>query len=173
MTFRTIFVAAAAITLLAGCGETDDNDEQTRSVEELEDEVCVHATERAHERDASLDIDDVDIEDDNIGETHRHFRTTLQQAEDDDDYQGYVAFDVSDHDADEFGIFTGADVELTLFDDQGEPLDEQPTVDDFDACAEIAQQHSIPLSPALYYVYFEPGDTETISTVTERLDDVE
>lgn len=172
MIFRNLCAATAAVALLAGCGESDDPDDNgdRQTYAELEQEVCTHATERPTELSASLEIDDVDAEADDIGETHRHFRIELQQAE--ADYRGFAAFDITDYGDDEFALFTSSDAELTLYDADGDELDVQPDVDDFDACPEISHQHSIELDAGLYFVGFGPTEQDQISTITEQIGDV-
>lgn len=172
MTIRRLVFATAAAALIAACGDADpdDPDGDERSWEEIEQEVCTHATERAFEAEATAEFDDVDPAEADIGVTHNHFRTEL--LEHDDGYHGWVAFDVSDRGDEEYAIFTSADAELTFYDTDGEELDDQPNTEAFDACAELTQTHLIELPAGDYRLYFDAVDVEEISTVTESIDDV-
>lgn len=173
MTSRCL-IPMLAFTLLAACGETGDpeqDDSDEHSYEDLEDEVCTHATEHALSVTASSTIDDVDVDEDDIAETHRHFRTELPTNED-DEHQGFVAFDTAEYGDEEFGVFVSTDVDLTFYGDDGEPLENQPETSEFDACAEIERQHSIELDGGTYFVHFEPAGDGEVSTITETIGDI-
>ncbi len=165
--------ALLIVTLLIGaCGEpTDDNgDPEDDNNDELtlEEEVCLHAAEDVPlGRTASASIDDVDPADQNIGEPHTHFEIELPELDDNGEYAGYMAYDA---DGGDFGLFTSIDLDVTFYDDNGDELADQPDVDAFDGCVEIEQQHSIELDDALYYVHFGPTSSDSVHTVTERLD---
>lgn len=168
-------VSVALLVAATGCGQPDDedNDDQPRSYAELADEVCTHATERPSEIEAALEREDTDPETDDVGETHRHFRILLPSPEEADDHEGWVAFDLGEYDTDEFAIFTSVETEPILYDADGQQLDTQFDVEQFDACPEIRLQHSAELDARLYYLHFPAGEDDEISTITERIGDVE
>lgn len=164
--FSTHFIFAILLTsgaLIAACGENADDPDVGETVLSPAEEACLHAQEDTPiPRTATSEAADAS---DDIGSAHRLHEISLPQIPENDDFQGYLLFEVED--TGNYALFTSVEIDVRFFDETHEPWAVESTA--INPCSEIVERHDVELEAGQYVVRLGPSDEDLLYSVTERI----